>query len=110
MLIGGTNADRSKAAWRQVYRSLDHGFAKDRCKHQGMIKKFPKALEDFANSFVALQAKRHDADYDPFVTLTKSEVLADIRAAEQAMRSFASASTKDRRAFCAYVLLKDRRS
>jgi len=54
-LIGSSGADRSKPAWRQVYRALDHGFAKNSCRNQEFIKKFPKDIEDFANSFVSMQ-------------------------------------------------------
>ena len=108
LLIGGNGAERSDEAWRQVYRSLEHGPAKDRCKDSGMIKKFPKEIEDFSNTFVAMQAKRHDADYDPFKRFVKSEVELDIVVVEQAIQKFKAAKTKDRRAFCAYVLLKKR--
>ena len=108
LLIGGSNSARSQEAWRQVYRSLDHGPCKDRCKDKAMIKRFPKGIEDFANAFVTLQERRHIADYDPFATFVKSSVEADIAIAEQALNDFRAESTKDRRAFCAYVLLKKR--
>jgi len=107
LLVGGTNALRSKHAWRQTYRALEHGFAKSACK-DGLVAKFPQAIEDFANNFVAMQEKRHAADYDPFVRLTKSEVVADIRAAKEAITEFQKVSIKDRRAFAAHVLFKKR--
>lgn len=72
------------------------------------MKKFPLEIEDFANRFATLQERRHSADYDPFMQLTKSEVRADIVSAELAIARFKSAPTRDRRAFCAYVLFKDR--
>lgn len=108
LLIGGTSADRSEEAWKQVYRSLDHKFAKDRCIDKLMLKKFPKQIEDFANHFVTLQGKRHSADYDPGASFTKLEVTTDIAIAEQAILDFSSVPAKHRRAFCAYVLLKKR--
>jgi len=108
LLIGGSNSERSKAAWRQVYRALEHGIAKSKCKKREVMKKFPKEIEDFANMFVTMQEKRHSADYDPFMQFTKSEVSADIVSVKIAIARFKLASTKDRRAFCAYVLLKDR--
>ncbi|MGH7069379.1 MAG: hypothetical protein ACREFO_05130 [Acetobacteraceae bacterium] len=108
LLIGGTGPDRSLEAWRQVYRSLEHGSAKDRCRDSNMIRKFPKGIEDFANTFVTMQAKRHDADYAPYVKFDKSSVASDIVLVEQAINDFKSSKTKDRRAFCAYVLLKKR--
>lgn len=107
LLVGGSNAARSKHAWRQTYRALEHGFAKSACK-DGIVTKFPKAIEDFANNFVALQEKRHAADYDPSVKLTKSEVIADIAAAQEAITQFQREQAKDRRAFAAHVLFKKR--
>lgn len=107
-MVGGANADRSKPAWKQVYRALDHGFAKDRCKKQEIIKKFPKDIEDFANMFVALQTKRHSADYDPFFQLYKSEVQQDIADASDVIGRFNKVHIKDRRAFAAFLLFKER--
>lgn len=72
------------------------------------MRKFPKEIEDFANMFVSLQEKRHNADYDPHAKFTKSEVETDIVASIQAINTFKSAKITDRRAFCAYVLLRSR--
>jgi uncharacterized protein (UPF0332 family) len=107
LLVGGTNSDRSRHAWRQTYRALEHGPAKNACK-DNIVTRFPKEIEDFANNFVALQEKRHTADYDPSIRLTKSEVVADIRTAEEAITEFRKAPLKDRRAFAALVLFKKR--
>lgn len=107
LLVGGTNAVRSKHAWRQTYRALEHGFAKSACK-DGIVAKFPKAVEDFANNFVSMQEKRHAADYDPSIKLTKSEVVADINTAREAIKEFLKVPIKDRRAFAAHVLFKKR--
>jgi hypothetical protein len=109
LLVGGAGSDRSRPAWRQVYRSLDHGHAKNQCKNQQMVKKFPKEIEDFANTFVQLQEKRHIADYDPKAKFAKSGVQSDIIIAYVAIETFNSAKRADRRAFCVYVLLKERK-
>lgn len=108
LLVGGTNAIRSKHAWRQTYRALEHAFAKNACKDGSIVTKFPKAIEDFANNFVAMQEKRHAADYDPSVKLTKSEVVTDIKTAREAIVEFQKVPIKDRRAFAAHVLFKKR--
>jgi len=71
-----------------------------------VIKKFPKAIEDFANAFVTLQKKRHEADYNPLAQFSKSTVQADIALAEQAIQAFKAEKTADRRALCAWVLFK----
>lgn len=106
LLIGGLNASRSKHAWAQTYRALEHGYAKSQCDNLSVIKKFPKAIEDFANAFVTLQKKRHEADYNPLAQFSKSTVQADIALAEQAIRAFKAEKTADRRALCAWVLFK----
>jgi hypothetical protein len=107
-LLGGTGADRSQGAWRQAYRALEHNKTKDACKNKNWVKKFPKTIEDFANTFVMMQEKRHAADYDPDIRLSKSEVSNDIELVTKTIEKFRASSIKDRRAFCAYVLLKVR--
>lgn len=73
-----------------------------------MMAKFPREIEDFANAFATLQEKRHKADYDPYTTLTKSEVSQDIALARQAIQAFQAQHVKDKRAFCVWVLFKHR--
>ncbi|MCA8906400.1 MAG: hypothetical protein KDA49_18190 [Rhodospirillaceae bacterium] len=110
MMIGGSGADRSQPAWRQVYRALEHGAAKSACQNSRVVKKFPKDIDDFASVFVELQGKRHLADYDPNVRYYKSSVKADISAAEDAIKQFTAVARKDRRAFAAHVLFRQRTS
>ena len=63
-LVGGAGSDRSEQAWRQTYRALQHGPARERCAHRN-IEWFPNEIQDLANVFVNMQTKRHSADYDP---------------------------------------------
>ena len=72
------------------------------------MKAFPREIEDFANAFVTMQAKRHEADYDPNSTFYKSAVEQDIADVEDVIDRFRSAPPKDRRAFAAFVLFKKR--
>jgi hypothetical protein len=51
------------------------------------------------------QVKRHSADYDPTARLTRSELVADIDAAEDVIKRFFKVSMKDKRAFAAWVSL-----
>lgn len=60
--------------------------------------------------FIAMQLKRHDADYNPSARATKSEVVADIDAARVSIESFMATEAKHRRAFAVWVLIKDRQS
>jgi uncharacterized protein (UPF0332 family) len=107
LLVGVGASGKSKPAWRQVYRALEHKAASNACK-DNIINKFPDSITDFANLFIAMQEKRHSADYDPFVSFTRSEVIQDIATIELAISNFEKESTKDRRAFCAFILFKKR--
>ena len=107
-LVGGRSADRSGPAWRQAYRALEHGLARNNCKRNDFIAKFPQDIVDFANAFVALQEKRHMADYDPAVSFVKLEVEGDIAEARTTIEGFLSVGRKHRRAFAVYVLFKTR--
>lgn len=107
-MVGGASADRSKHAWRQVYRSLNHGPAKNAC-NSGKLREFPSEVFDFGMNFKTLQEKRHTADYDPVYRFTLSEVDNLIQTAEDSIRGFMSAPKKDRRAFAALVLFQGNR-
>lgn len=114
MLVGGPGANRSRPAWRQTYRALQHGTARQRCQQSTVVARFPSEIQDFADRFVDMQKKRHSADYDPYAMrnpitrLVKSDVIQDIRVAEGIIHGFNQCSARDRRAFAVYVLL-DRR-
>ena len=107
-LIGKTQSSRSKHAWRQAYRAVEHGFSKNQCKNKSILEQFPKEIEDFANQFVALQEKRHQADYDPFSRFTRNDVITSIEAAEIGIRKLQAATIKDKRAFAAWTAMKNR--
>jgi hypothetical protein len=55
------------SAWGQVFRALEHGFAKNACL-QARNLGLPAAIIAFADAFTALQEQRHQADYDPSAT------------------------------------------
>jgi uncharacterized protein (UPF0332 family) len=107
MLVGKTKAARSQPAWLQTYRAVDHGFAKGQCKH-GVIKKFPKEIEDFAVCFVDMQEARHRADYDPASKFTRGEVTAMIREASAVIGKIGRVASSDRVAFAAFVVMRQR--
>lgn len=109
LIIGSQKKGRTERAWRQVYRSLEHGIAKNKCKQKDVMDLFPKEIIDFAVEFVRMQERRHSADYDPFFTVTKSEVHSDILSSQSAIEKFLSCERKHRKAFCAHVLMKDTR-
>ena len=104
LLVGGSGADRSATAWERTYRALEHGVARRRCRSD-TIKEFPDSIRQFADVFLDLQAKRHQADYASSGNLPKRIVLQDIIAVADAITLFQQVPAKDRRAFAVYLLL-----
>jgi len=114
-VVIGKRKNHGKAAWRQVYRAVQHAFAKGACdasngKQKIILQKFPIGIKDFANHVYSMQIKRHKADYDRYEKITKSSILADIEIAESAIQGFESFPDQDRRAFAALVPLQQPRS
>jgi len=108
LLIGSDATTTSKPAWQQTYRGLEHKATKAACDDNA-LRKFPDPIQDYGDQFKALQAKRHLADYDPYVQVARSEIQQDIETMKTAIDAFDAADEKDRRAFCAFVLLKRRK-
>ena len=72
------------------------------------MQKFPPAIREFAESFVALQDMRHKADYALDELFDKVETLAAIERAENSISCFEQVNDQDRRGFVAHVLFKRR--
>lgn len=98
MLAGNAQDNRSRPAWRQTYRALQHTTARRRCRRD-TINRFPATIRNFAELFVSMQVKRHRSDYDPVSTFRKSNVIQDIDAVKDAIMRFNEAPRNDRRAF-----------
>ena len=115
-IVGGAGSNRSRAAWNQAYRALEHGLTRRRCVNRSGIARFPLDIQKFAEIFVLMQAMRHLADYDPDANddpdliLSRSYILQLIDNAEDAIRRFNQVPIADRRAFAVYVLLSVRNS
>lgn len=107
MLVG---PQKTKRAWRHVYRALDHKGARENCTRKEYIARFPNAIQDFAGMLAQMQIKRHTADYDPDAKFSRSSVAADIEQAAAAMAAFHKVPAKHRRAFAVYVILGKPRS
>ena len=95
-LVGGPNSNRSEGAWLQVYRALEHGYARRRCAHRD-IERFPAEIQDFANQFVQMQRERHRADYSPAGRFYKDWVLQKIAEAEYQLTRFSRVTTRKTR-------------
>ena len=106
-ILAGTGAGRPERAWLQVYRAVDHGQAKSRCK-DARSKGFPATIQAYAEAFVTLQEQRHRADYSPDRHFTKQESVEFAKLARSAVSAVGSAPIKDRRAFAIHILLSYR--
>ena len=107
MLIGRKRGD----AWHQVYRALEHGRAHSACLNKHAMRGFSSAIHDFADTFVALQAARHRADYAlEGRNYHRLDALAAIDRAENAIGLLEQAKIQDRRGFATHVLFKRRPS
>ena len=105
-LVGKT--DRRTRGWSLAYRSLSHGRARDACRQKREIRLFPQEIQSFADLFLVLQKERHTADYDPAQVFFKSDVEGHLQTARLTIRRLETADVRDRRAFAAHILFKER--
>ena len=106
LIAGQPQSSLSAYAWERVYRRLDHGRAQNNLR--GVLDRLSQTGENFVRTFVDLQDRRHEADYDPGATITRTRTLNIIANAEVAIRDFARLSEEERR-FIAAQSLFDRR-
>ncbi len=107
-LVGGPGSNRDLRAWNRMYRSLEHGIARRRCRHRD-VADFPAGIRYFAAVFVEMQDMRHEADYAPEAEFSKADVIRYVNQAENAIRAFAGADIADRKAFAVHVLFDHNR-
>ena len=97
-------------SWHRVYRTLEHGAAKNACGHKQAMKHFQPEVQYFAETFVILQDTGRRADYALEGSYYQLNVLANIDRAEDAIAQFERADARDRRDFATYVLFRQRPS
>ena len=111
MMVGGSGPRRSRDAWLQVYRGLEHGRARQRCGDKNSMRQFSSEVIDIAAAFIEMQDLRHIADYDPLASIPdRDEVIQNISNAEDVIRRFPNALVVERRAFAVHVLMATRRN
>ena len=108
LLAGGSPSHRDPEAWRQTYRALEHGLARSQCSNQAAMRRFPAEIRQFAEVFVTMQRERQDADYDPVMTFSRSQVIGFIGQVSDTIADFNAADRGPRRAFSLYVLFRRR--
>lgn len=108
-LVGCTDAQREKPAWRQAYRAMQHKIARDRCKKvQGNNSlNFPDDIRDFATLFVSMQELRERADYDmrPQPQYAKLNVSSYIEEAKAMIEKTTNVASKHRKALVVYLVM-----
>ena len=112
LLVGSRSSTRTREAWRQTYRALNHGRIKRQCtesRTKRVLANFPQEIQDFADLFVTLQRERHIADYDPLEQLSRGSVTQLIEATRSTIDKFENIARDDRRAFAVFVLFDLRR-
>ena len=108
-LVGSTRANRDQTAWRQTYRSLEHGHTKRQCDNRSAMRRFPVEVRHFGRVFSEAQQQRNLADYDPDTRFLRSDVMYLIDEAERAITLFEAVPAATRRPFSIHVLLRPRR-
>lgn len=108
-MLVGVGPNRPDKAWSHTYRTLQHGEAKSACEAVRNLN-FPNSIKSCADAFVALQQKRHEADYDPDYRVLRADALDAIQQAEDAIRALRTSARRDRRAFAVQILMKKRKS
>ena len=107
-LVGDDPTDRDQLAWRQAYRALEHGYARQRCQQAQRDPRFSPAVQQLARYFGLIQTLRSRADYDPDETFAQQEVQSAITQTGQRIAAFRATPARERRAFAVFILMRDR--
>lgn len=103
-------ASRPWLPFKHVYRSLDHGHARtvfDSVRRDGS---FSNRAKELAAAFIALQAERHGADYDPGYRVTDAEVARMLTEARLAIEFLGSLEPAERKLIVAQLIGRARRT
>ena len=103
LVAGRPQSNISSYAWERVYRRLDHGRAQSNLR--AVLNQLSPNGENFARTFIELQDRRQEADYNPNALTDTTNMIAQ---AETAMRDFAQLTEEERR-FIAAQSMFDRR-
>ena len=109
-LAGASREIRSLPAWRQIYRALEHGHARNQCNNRAVVNRFPPEIRDFAELFGEMQLYRQSADYDPDASFSRSHVINLIGETARVVNRFNISGTRYRREFAVFVLFRLRNS
>ena len=97
-----------RVAWQRMYRVLQHGSTRNKCRNRNEVQQFPDGMQEFAEILIQAQDARHDADYDPLSRYTRQQVLDIIAEAYRVISVFDATPRQERLHFIAYLLASDR--
>jgi len=104
----GKGAKRKLDAWRRIYRTIEHGRAREVLKRVARESGWSPEARHFADEFVRAQELRHMADYDPGTSFTRQQVLAAIANAESAVKALQRLGRDERLELVTRCLFRDR--
>jgi hypothetical protein len=111
---------RASEHYGLVYRSVSHRGLRELCqevqkpvpsaryRRYQPVGGFSRNVRTFAAGLVQLQDARHSADYDPLVTLKRSDALFAVRLARRAVGRFKRASLRNWTVFLTLLLFPPR--
>ena len=105
-LVGAARANRRHLEWIQVYRALEHGYARNQCNNRVAMSRFPPEIRRLGDLFVFMQRERQDADYDPNATFSRTQVVSLIEETARIIADFENTDAGERRAFAIFVLFR----
>ena len=105
-LVGATHANRRQPDWNQVYRALEHGYARNQCNNRAAMSRFSLGIRRFGQLFVLMQRERQAADYDPNASFSRPEAMEFVNEAAGVIAEFENVDPSERRAFAIFVLFR----
>ena len=109
-LIGSGETIRRSEEWTATQRALNHGTAKNQMLNRSQMVTFHTDIQDFGETFTALQVQRHEADYNPnpATPLTRTQTMRNIQRARDVIPAFMAVSAQERRRFATHLLFTRR--
>lgn len=107
-LVGAARANRSQTEWVQVYRALEHGYARNQCNNRAAMGRFSSEIQEFGALFVRMQQERQAADYDPNASFFRAKTIELVDEAARVITEFDNVDARERRAFAIFVLFRGR--
>ena len=104
VLIGPPQDQKTAEAWTRVYRSLNHGPAKQALRRHRQ--EFSLGSQIFADTFSDLQNQRHSADYDPNAVFTGNQPTIWLAEAEVAIIDYLQVDRSERAYIAALTLVR----